>query len=67
MVTVFNKPKSFTGEDMVEFHIHGGTAVKTKMLEVLDKLDGFRPAEPVRFCIHFQGRIYKKSFVEWKT
>ncbi|NDD49640.1 MAG: hypothetical protein EBZ28_07300 [Alphaproteobacteria bacterium] len=28
LVTYFKAPKSFTGEDVVELHIHGGNAIK---------------------------------------
>ncbi len=43
----FRAPKSYTGEDMLEFHIHGSNATKKKMLEVLEKIPQFREAEPV--------------------
>ena len=29
LVLYFKGPNSFTGEDMVEFQVHGGNAVKT--------------------------------------
>ena len=45
---VFRKPKSFTGEDCVEFHVHGGRAVVDKLLSVLAD-HGIRPAEPGEF------------------
>lgn len=31
----YQKPKSFTGEDLIELQIHGGFAVKEKMLNTL--------------------------------
>ena len=48
LLLYFNNPKSFTGEDMVEFHIHGGVAVKSRLLETLSKFETFREALPVR-------------------
>ncbi|WP_321395718.1 tRNA uridine-5-carboxymethylaminomethyl(34) synthesis GTPase MnmE [Emcibacter sp.] len=45
----FNAPHSFTGEDVVEFHIHGGRAVVAGFLEALSRFDGVRPAEPGEF------------------
>jgi tRNA modification GTPase len=41
-------PKSFTGEDVVELHLHGGRAVIAGVLEALAAL-GLRPAEPGEF------------------
>ena len=32
---------------MLEFHIHGGLAVKSRMLNALSKIKTFREAEPV--------------------
>ena len=46
----FPAPASFTGEDCLEFHIHGGRAVKMAMLRALARLSGFRIAEPGEFA-----------------
>ncbi|KAB7496916.1 tRNA modification GTPase GTPBP3, mitochondrial [Armadillidium nasatum] len=46
LVLWFPSPKSFTGEDCVEFHIHGGPAVCKAVLSALGKLPKFTPAEP---------------------
>lgn len=35
---MFAAPHSFTGEDSVEFHIHGGSAVITAVLQALGNL-----------------------------
>src|SRR6202049_3461093 len=40
----FPGPRSETGEDMVELHLHGGRAVIAATLGALAGLDGFRPA-----------------------
>jgi tRNA modification GTPase len=44
----FGGPASFTGEDVAEFHIHGGRAVVARLLDALAGLD-LRPAEPGEF------------------
>ncbi len=49
LVLAFEKDASFTGENVVEFHIHGGTAVSAAVSQVLGELDGVRPAEPGEF------------------
>ncbi|HWD14830.1 MAG TPA: tRNA uridine-5-carboxymethylaminomethyl(34) synthesis GTPase MnmE [Pseudochrobactrum sp.] len=45
----FEGPKSFTGEDCAEFHIHGGVAVVEKFLESLSKFEKCRLAEAGEF------------------
>jgi len=45
----FPAPHSFTGEDVMEFHIHGGRAVVAGFLSSLSKIDGLRLAEPGEF------------------
>jgi tRNA modification GTPase len=42
-------PASFTGEDVVELHIHGGRAVVAGVVEALGRRAGLRPAEPGEF------------------
>ncbi|KAI1891805.1 hypothetical protein AGOR_G00147530 [Albula goreensis] len=49
LVLWFPGPHSFTGEDSVELHIHGGTAVITGVLQALGRLPGVRPAEAGEF------------------
>ena len=49
LVLWFPGPHSFTGEDVAEFHIHGGRATVAAMLEALARLPGLRPAEPGEF------------------
>lgn len=44
----FAAPQSFTGEDVAEFHVHGGRAVREALFSVLLAL-GARPAEPGEF------------------
>jgi len=42
----FPGPNSYSGEDMVELHVHGGPAVIAAMLRVLGARPGLRLAEP---------------------
>lgn len=53
----FAAPASFTGEDVVEFHCHGGPTILRRLLrELFDR--GCRPAEP--------GEFSKRAFVNGK-
>lgn len=45
----FPAPASFTGEDVVEFHVHGGRAVVAALLDSLSEFDGLRAAGPGEF------------------
>lgn len=45
----FPAPESATGEDVAEFHIHGGPAVVAALANALAALPGLRPAEPGEF------------------
>lgn len=49
LVLWFPAPASFTGEDVAEFHVHGGRAVVEALLQALDALLGLRPAEAGEF------------------
>lgn len=50
LVVIFAAPASATGEDLVEFHLHGGRAVLNAVFEALQAYDGCRPAEPGEFA-----------------
>ncbi len=50
LVLWFPHPSSFTGEDVVELHVHGGRAVVDGCLRALGNLAGFRLAEPGEFA-----------------
>ncbi|MGX5736982.1 tRNA uridine-5-carboxymethylaminomethyl(34) synthesis GTPase MnmE [Bosea thiooxidans] len=49
LVLLFPAPASFTGEDVVEFHLHGSRAVLARVLEALTALPGIRLAEAGEF------------------
>lgn len=48
LILWFSGPHSFTGEDVAEFHIHGGRAVRESLFSALEAL-GARPARPGEF------------------
>jgi tRNA modification GTPase len=54
----FPSPRSFTGEDIVEFHIHGGAAVVASVLRAIGECGGTRLAEP--------GEFTKRAFLNDK-
>ena len=49
VVLWFAGPASATGEDVAEFHVHGGRAVLAALFAALTALDNVRPAEPGEF------------------
>ncbi|KAI9481624.1 MAG: tRNA modification GTPase TrmE [Benjaminiella poitrasii] len=54
LVLWFPGPHSFTGEDSVEFQVHGGNAVVKSVLDALHDLPDFRMAE--------QGEFSRRAF-----
>jgi tRNA modification GTPase len=49
VVLWFPGPASATGEDVAEFHVHGGRAVLASIFAALTSLDNMRAAEPGEF------------------
>ena len=49
ITTLYKKPKSFTGEDMVEISCHGGVAVINKITNLLNQTKNTRIAEKGEF------------------
>lgn len=49
LVLRFEGPASYTGEDVVELHLHGGPAVSRSISSALAALPGMRLAEPGEF------------------
>jgi tRNA modification GTPase len=49
IVLWFPAPGSATGEDVAEFHVHGGRAVLSALFAALSSIDGLRAAEPGEF------------------
>lgn len=49
LVLRFDPPRSYTGESVVEYQIHGGPAVVSALLNELGRFPGLRLAEPGEF------------------
>jgi len=49
LVLWFPAPASVTGEDVAEFHVHGGRAVLATLVAALRSFEDVRPAEPGEF------------------
>lgn len=49
LTLTFVGPASFTGEDVVELHLHGGRAVVGGVIDALAVMPGLRPAEAGEF------------------
>lgn len=49
LVLYFSTGHSFTGEEVVEFHLHGSVATVNAVLVALGNMDGLRMAEPGEF------------------
>lgn len=49
LVLFFKGPNSFTGEDVLELHLHGSVAVVNIILKILGNMPGLRIAEPGEF------------------
>lgn len=49
LVLWFPSPRSFTGEDMAELHVHGGRAVVASVLAAVLRAGNIRPAEAGEF------------------
>ncbi len=49
VVVIFAAPSSFTGENIVEYQLHGGWSVVQSLLHSLSQMDGHRMALPGEF------------------
>jgi tRNA modification GTPase len=58
LVVFFEGPSSFTGEDILEIHIHGSLAVEKIIYDILSKIEGLRLAGP--------GEFSKRAFLNGK-
>jgi tRNA modification GTPase len=50
LITRFQAPRSFTGEEMAEVSVTGGRAVTSAVVRALALIPGLRPAEPGEFA-----------------
>lgn len=55
LIIYFPTPNTVTGEDVIEFHIHGSTMIEKKIYEVLAKTKRFRVAS--------RGEFTKRAFL----
>lgn len=58
LILYFKAPKSYTGEDVAELHLHGSRAVISNVLEILNNIEGLRPAE--------RGEFTKRAVINGK-
>ena len=58
LVIYFKSPQSFTGEDVVEFQVHGSRAVINSLLDALSQIENFRYA--------LAGEFSKRAFYNHK-
>ena len=58
LILFFKSPLSFTGEDMLEFHIHGSPIVTKKIMKILLSIKNVRSA--------FPGEFSKRAFLNKK-
>lgn len=69
LILFFQSPKSYTGEDLLELHLHGGTAVINRVISAIGKLHNsnvpIRLAEPGEFSKRaFQNQRFDLTEVE---
>ena len=59
LILIFRKLYSFTGENVVEFHLHGSSAVVSSVIKLLGNFKGLRSAEAGEFtrCALENGKI----------
>ena len=55
LIIYFPGPNTVTGEDVIEFHIHGSTMIEKKIYDVLTKTEKFRLA--------LRGEFTKRAFL----
>ena len=58
IVIYFKSPRSFTGEDIVEFQCHGGYVTAQRIMQALTSIEGIRTAQP--------GEFSKRAFLNGK-
>lgn len=59
VVLWFPQPNSFTGEDSVELHVHGGIAVISSIMNALQKMSGLRNAEAGIYLVWLLNTIHQ--------
>lgn len=49
LVCFFKGPNSYTGEDLIEVHLHGNPLIQRELMDTIISSSGARPAEPGEF------------------
>ena len=49
LLTYFKAPNSFTGQDIIEISIHSSIYILQQLLDILNQIEGLRPAEAGEF------------------
>lgn len=57
----FNGPKTYTGEDILELHVHGGTAIVKSVLRAVQKLHA--PDEDIHIRYAQNGEFSQRAFL----
>ncbi|SCU91973.1 LAFA_0F07074g1_1 [Lachancea sp. 'fantastica'] len=60
IVIYFAGPKSFTGEDMLELHLHGGKAVVKSVLKAIERAGNKQVGKDVRYAL--PGEFSQRAF-----
>lgn len=60
----FNSPKSYTGEDLLELHVHGGKAVTSGILNAIGLLNDRNSGIEIRYAL--PGELTQRAFQNGK-
>ncbi|KAM0713983.1 hypothetical protein Q7P37_010947 [Cladosporium fusiforme] len=60
LVLYFPAPKTVTGEDLLELHVHGGIAIVRAVLEAIPRTGSANPAQPIRYAE--PGEFTRRAF-----
>lgn len=61
LTVFFRGPKTYTGEDLLEMHVHGGNAIVTAVLRAILKLH--RPENGTEIRMAQQGEFSRRAFM----
>ncbi|CAI1628487.1 hypothetical protein SEUBUCD646_0M01650 [Saccharomyces eubayanus] len=64
LLLYFQAPYSFTGEDVLELHVHGGKAVVNGILKAIDSLHDRNSGKDIRFAL--PGDFSRRAFQNGK-
>lgn len=61
LVIYFKSPKSYTGEDLLELHLHGGTAIIQSVLKAIKELHD--PSSDIQIRYAENGEFSRRAFI----